>query len=82
MAIVWLLNVFRYLEEALLNVDQKSEMMKEHLPAILEQLCANADVVQQSQRLDQSLRRSVRRLIMTAKCLCHSLLSSSDTVFY
>lgn len=68
----------RYLEEALLNVDQKSPVMQEHLPAILEQLATNADVIQHATGLDPSLRRPIKRLIMAARFLCHSLLSPSD----
>lgn len=70
--------VFRYLEEALLNVDQTSPVMREHLPAILEQLAVNADVIQHATGLDPHLRRTIKRLIMAARFLGHSLLSPSD----
>lgn len=70
--------MFRYLEDALLNIDQTSSVMKDHLPLILEQLCKNAEAVLQSLERDLSLKRSMKMLILTAQSLLCSLPSQSN----
>lgn len=57
----WLL--FRYLEEALLNLDQSSPITREHVAAVLRQLCVKLTAYLQSSGLTDRLHRPMSKLL-------------------